>query len=510
MYHSNNTSGFRPSRVRAGPTTFIRDLPYSVLVNVAKQLDPDGTSTTWRDLALNIPISSMNPNPRFTNNDIQHFELSTQRGKSATEAVLQAWATSNVTAQDLVNVFHKMHLPKLADIVLPPEPLQRRFDPPSYRETMGLDAEPSKAPTHQSTGFQQTASHVSSTQSMGKREPIEHDSMSLRQPTENCTTDISEHLSLEELSLDKNLPSFSYSDLSELTSNFNESCKLGEGAFGSVFSGNLHLPKHKPIKSDARKIAIKRLKLDAPDLAVAVAEQFKKEIHIISELEHENILPLVGYSCDGPELCLVYDFMFNGSLSSNLQGCREGTNQLSVAQRLQIAEGSAAGIEYLHNKKLVHRDIKSSNILLDTETRPRISDFGLIRSVISAPETTSTVTKNPIGTPLYMAPEAIRGEVSTAMDVYSFGIVILELLTSRAVYDRDRSPPSLLDYVMDKCDEQQDAIMDLIDNEAGHWRYSVVMEIYELSSDCLNYRRKTRPAMSKVLTNIRTMREKMH
>ncbi|CAK8676056.1 unnamed protein product [Clavelina lepadiformis] len=567
----------RPQKTLLSNNSYIRNLPYSLVQLIAAELDPAGTATNWKDLALRIPKGPHNPEPKFTIQHIRSFEAVAQSGKSPTMAIMESWSTSNATVQNLMEILSSMGLHSLVTMIQ--ARIAQAPTPPPYDEIAGRNTGPPYPPSipgqsaqygspnqtfgqigsqtpflstygqhnpeqnrHNDFSFlspqpvsfapnspspysfnwfsnqmpQPSASAVSkdsdamshaynliSHQSVEKS-AFEKSSSSRRQPTEHDS--LASVLNTEKELATGNVTAFSYASLKLVTSNFNNSLKLGEGAFGCVFQGHLARNMQGNNSSEARKIAIKRLKLDTPEFASAITEQFKKEIHVISELKHENILPLMGYSYDGPELCLIYDYMYNGSLSSRLELCRNKKAVLKVGQRLEIARGSASGISYLHKKKLIHRDIKSSNILLDSEMKPRISDFGLIRSTDSeASNRTSTKTNNPIGTLVYMSPEAYKGVVSNAMDVYSFGVVLLELLTGMAVMDENRDPCHLTMYIEEMCDVEVETFFDTL---AGEWCHGTGQALYDLGNQCVESKRTKRPSMQKVFTELSKMCEK--
>nr|XP_053645804.1 interleukin-1 receptor-associated kinase 4-like isoform X2 [Cherax quadricarinatus] len=247
---------------------------------------------------------------------------------------------------------------------------------------------------------------------------------------------------------------FSYSLLKEITNNFSDvptdlgGCKLGEGAFGVVYLAKIFQGGHE------KKVAVKRLNSGE----IKVEGQFKTEIEVLSRCIHENLLPLEGFSCDGPDWCLVYAYMPNGSLQDRL-ACSGGSEPLDWQIRVRIGEGAARGIVHLHTyqeRPLVHRDIKSANILLDGSFTPKVGDFGLVHLGGSGTHTRTLIkTTTVFGTSAYMAPEAFRGDISVKMDTFSFGIVLLELLTGLPSYDEEREGCDLVNAVfISSCNKQ--------------------------------------------------------
>ncbi|XP_061533996.1 interleukin-1 receptor-associated kinase 4 isoform X3 [Phycodurus eques] len=291
--------------------------------------------------------------------------------------------------------------------------------------------------------------------------------------------------------------SFSYNELMEITGNFDErpmsdgGCQLGEGGFGTVFKGFL---RDKPV-------AVKKLNPIDDVFSDELQIQFNQEVQTLTVLKHENLVDMVGYSCDGQYPCLVYAFMANGSLLDRL-ACFEGSPPLSWRQRCLIAGGTARGVEYLHSNHHVHRDIKSANILLDENLVAKISDFGLTRA--SAKRTATTmITERIVGTCAYMAPEALRGEITPKSDVFSFGVVLLEILSGLSPADENREPQLLMDMRHDIDDEDEDLTLEaFVDKSMNDWDMSQVDDVYSLAGSCLHERKNRRPLITQVLSKL--------
>ncbi|KAK9071458.1 hypothetical protein SSX86_010027 [Deinandra increscens subsp. villosa] len=210
---------------------------------------------------------------------------------------------------------------------------------------------------------------------------------------------------------------YDYKNLKLATNNFSQENILGRGGFGEVF---------KAILDDKKVVAVKKLQVQHD----GATEEFEKEVKLISNIRHRNLLRLLGWSSEGSHLLLVLEYMPNGSLDRFLWGPQRGT--LNWNQRYEIIFGIARGLAHLHDEyhiKIVHRDIKSSNILLGDDFRPKIADFGLARF---QPEGQSHVSTAFAGTLGYTAPEyALHGFLSDKVDTYSFGIVVLEIICGR-------------------------------------------------------------------------------
>ncbi|GAA0139158.1 hypothetical protein LIER_00764 [Lithospermum erythrorhizon] len=211
---------------------------------------------------------------------------------------------------------------------------------------------------------------------------------------------------------------FSLKELHSATNNFNYDNKLGEGGFGSVYWGQLW---------DGSQIAVKRLKVWSNKAEM----EFAIEVEILARVRHKNLLSLRGYCAEGQERLIVYDYMPNLSLLSHLHGHHSTESLLNWERRMNIAIGSAEGTVYLHHATphIIHRDIKASNVLLDSDFQARVADFGFAKFI---PDGATHVTTRVKGTLGYLAPEyAMLGKASESCDVYSFGILLLELVSGK-------------------------------------------------------------------------------
>ncbi|KAK3020780.1 hypothetical protein RJ639_045852 [Escallonia herrerae] len=231
---------------------------------------------------------------------------------------------------------------------------------------------------------------------------------------------------------------FTYEELVEATNGFSVQNLLGEGGFGCVYKG--YLP-------DGREIAVKQLKIGGGQ----GEREFKAEVEIISRIHHRHLVSLVGYCISQNQRLLVYDYVSNNNLYFHLHG--EGRPVLDWATRVKVAAGAARGLAYLHedcHPRIIHRDIKSSNILLDNNLEARVSDFGLAKLALDA---NSHVTTRVMGTFGYMAPEyASSGKLTEKSDVFSFGVVLLELITGRKPVDASQplGDESLVEWVAER------------------------------------------------------------
>uniref|UniRef100_A0A453CQG4 Protein kinase domain-containing protein n=1 Tax=Aegilops tauschii subsp. strangulata TaxID=200361 RepID=A0A453CQG4_AEGTS len=226
-------------------------------------------------------------------------------------------------------------------------------------------------------------------------------------------------LELEELYTIVGRPNvFSYSELRSATENFDSSNLLGAGGYGSVYKGKL---------SDGRVVAVKQLSESSNQGKV----QFATEIETISRVQHRNLVKLYGCCLESKTPLLVYECLENGSLDHALFG--KGGLNLDWPRRFEICLGIARGIAYLHEEssvRIVHRDIKASNVLLDADLNPKISDFGLAKLYDDKKTHVSTKVAGTFG---YLAPEyAMRGHMTEKIDVFAFGVVALEIVAGES------------------------------------------------------------------------------
>ncbi|KAH8483148.1 hypothetical protein Peur_064459 [Populus x canadensis] len=225
--------------------------------------------------------------------------------------------------------------------------------------------------------------------------------------------------------------------LRNVTNNFSEENILGWGGFGVVYKGELH---------DGTKIAVKRM--ESGVISGKGLTEFKSEIAVLTKVRHRHLVALLGYCLDGNEKLLVYEYMPQGTLSRHIfNWAEEGLKPLEWTRRLTIALDVARGVEYLHglaHQSFIHRDLKPSNILLGDDMRAKVADFGLVRL---APEGKGSIETRIAGTFGYLAPEyAVTGRVTTKVDVFSFGVILMELITGRKALD-ERQPEESLHLV---------------------------------------------------------------
>lgn len=289
--------------------------------------------------------------------------------------------------------------------------------------------------------------------------------------------------------LDLQTGSFTLRQIKAATSNFDAANKIGEGGFGPVYKGLL---------SDGTIIAVKQLSSKSKQ----GNREFVNEIGMISALQHPNLVKLYGCCIEGNQLLLVYEYMENNSLARALFGSEENQLNLDWPTRRKICIGIARGLAYLHEEsrlKIVHRDIKATNVLLDMNLNPKISDFGLAK--LDEEENTHISTRI-AGTLGYMAPEyALRGYLTDKADVYSFGIVALEIASgkSNTNYKPKEDCIYLLDwaYVL----QEKGELLELVDPKLeSEFNKDEAMGMITVGLLCTNASPTLRPRMSAVLS----------
>ncbi|XP_065046644.1 receptor-like serine/threonine-protein kinase SD1-8 isoform X2 [Musa acuminata AAA Group] len=284
------------------------------------------------------------------------------------------------------------------------------------------------------------------------------------------------------------LPLFDLGTVADATGNFSIENKLGEGGFGPVYKGKLE---------DEQEIAVKRLS----KTSVQGIDEFMNEVLLIAKLQHRNLVRLLGCCIQGEERMLIYEYMPNGSLDSFVFDKAKGW-LLNWPTRYSIIVGIARGLLYLHQDsrlRIIHRDLKASNILLDMHMNPKISDFGMAR--IFGGDESEVNTKRVVGTYGYMSPEyAMDGIFSVKSDVFSFGVLILEIISgkkNRGIYDSSRSL-NLLGYTWSLWREGKG--LDLVDEAIGDsYPKAEVLRCMKVGLLCVQERPEDRPTMSSVL-----------
>lgn len=540
--------------------TFLRHLPYSVIKRLCVLLDTDGL---WMKLVCHIPKKLDGPlfEERYTQQQIRHFEENGRKvGGSSTGSVLNDWFTQNARVKHLIKALSDSQLYAAADYlsvdVLKGEKVPRPqsdYDnsvigatshpkPPGLKE-QNLDKscrmeksdlyqdkltpyklpdkldpslKPPKRKPHPTESVDQYQTNRTSVGDIVKVDrtillesgipspdlrsfPNFSHCFQSAQSDEHSVSPSSgpgeeEKATSEKSEISPGSQAINFNTLRHYTDNFNTKevseggNVIGCGGFGTVFLG---------VFPNGYKVAVKVLK-NADDLT---QKQFETELNSLTKFRHKNIVLLLGYSVDGPNKCLVYEYMINGSLEDRLC-CFDGTQPLFWKLRVQISKGTARGISYLNGRGVVHRDIKSANVLLDEDFTPKVGDFATVRSAPSGAGSTVAETALVIGTSAYMAPEAVRFDISAKLDSFAFGVVLLELLTGLPPNDTRREEADLWSYVQENCDDDDENIDDLLDKQAGEWDPKVAASLFTIAKKCLFDKKKTRALVADILPEL--------
>uniref|UniRef100_M8C187 non-specific serine/threonine protein kinase n=1 Tax=Aegilops tauschii TaxID=37682 RepID=M8C187_AEGTA len=294
-------------------------------------------------------------------------------------------------------------------------------------------------------------------------------------------------LELEELYTIVGRPNvFSYSELRSATENFDSSNLLGAGGYGSVYKGKL---------SDGRVVAVKQLSESSNQGKV----QFATEIETISRVQHRNLVKLYGCCLESKTPLLVYECLENGSLDHALFG--KGGLNLDWPRRFEICLGIARGIAYLHEEssvRIVHRDIKASNVLLDADLNPKISDFGLAKLYDDKKTHVSTKVAGTFG---YLAPEyAMRGHMTEKIDVFAFGVVALEIVAGESNHHTTLEEETT--YIFEKVWDlyENGNPLDFVDPKLLKFNSEEVLRVIRVALICTQGSPHRRPSMSRVVS----------
>nr|XP_051706945.1 interleukin-1 receptor-associated kinase 4 isoform X3 [Oryctolagus cuniculus] len=459
------------------PSTYVRCLNVGLIRKLSDFIDPQ---EGWKKLAAAIKKPS--GDDRYNQLHIRRFEALLQTGKSPTCELLFDWGTTNCTVGDLVDLLIQNEFFAPASLLLP-DALPKTVNTLPAKEA--ITAQQKLIPFHDK----------------GKTSVIPVQNLE-----KNCVLPDSSSPENKSLGVsDTRFHSFSFYELRSITNDFDErpiargGNKMGEGGFGVVYKGCL---RNTPV-------AVKKLAAMVDISTEELKQQFEQEIKVMAKCQHENLVQLLGFSKDGDDLCLVYVYMPNGSLLDRLL-CLDDTAPLSWHTRCNIAQGAAAGISFLHENHHIHRDIKSANILLDKAFTAKISDFGLARASEKFAQT--VMTSRIVGTTAYMAPEALRGEITPKSDIYSFGVVLLEIITGLPAVDEHREPQllvieihflfacavSVYTDIKEEIEDEEKTIEDYVDTKMSDAEPSSVESMYSVACQCLHEKKNKRPDIKKV------------
>lgn len=287
---------------------------------------------------------------------------------------------------------------------------------------------------------------------------------------------------------------FTFRELATATKNFRQECLLGEGGFGRVYKGT--------IKASGKVVAVKQL--DRHNLHDN--KEFMAEVLTLSLLHHPNLVNLIGYCADGDQRLLVFEYMPGGNLEEHILDMGPEKNPLDWFTRIKIAFGIATGLEYLHetaNPPIIYRDLKSANVLLDDDLNPKLSDFGV--TIYGQDGDKVHVSSRVMGTYGYSAPEYTRsGELTLKSDIYSYGVVLLELITGRRAIDttRPNEEQNLVSWAQPffRDPKKFPDIADPLLNR--HFPEKDLNQLVAIAAMCLQDEASARPLISDVVTTL--------
>ncbi|XVF20169.1 hypothetical protein REPUB_Repub11eG0175100 [Reevesia pubescens] len=310
----------------------------------------------------------------------------------------------------------------------------QRSEKPTNKKNTKNDSICNNNKLHDQTQSSSDALKVGTYESVKKKEVAKDDQLSLDVKNLNLNDEVSNDGNATILA-----QSITFDELAAATGNFRSDCFLGEGGFGKVYKGFL--------EKTNQVVAIKQLDRNG----CQGIREFVVEVLTLSMADHPNLVKLIGFCAEDEQRLLVYEYMPLGSLENHLHDLPPDRKALDWNTRMKIAAGAARGLEYLHDKMkppVIYRDLKCSNILLGEGYHPKLSDFGLAK--VGPVGDKTHVSTRVMGTYGYCAPDyAMTGQLTFKSDIYSFGVVLLELITGRKAIDntRDRAEQNLVAWV---------------------------------------------------------------
>lgn len=286
---------------------------------------------------------------------------------------------------------------------------------------------------------------------------------------------------------------FSLYEIEKITNKFDESRIIGEGGFGRVFLGTIE---------DGTRVAVKLLMRDDQQ----GGREFMAEVEMLGRLHHRNLVKLIGICSEENTRCLIYELVPNGSVESHLHGVDKEIAPLDWPARMKIALGAARGLAYLHedsSPRVIHRDFKSSNILLEYDFTPKVSDFGLARTALDEGE--QHISTRVMGTFGYVAPEyAMTGHLLVKSDVYSYGVVLLELLTGRKPVDLSQPPgqENLVSWARPLLTQAERIVDPTLGSSCSN---DSILKVMAIASLCVEPEVAHRPFMGEVVQALRVV-----
>ncbi|CAG4979015.1 unnamed protein product [Colias eurytheme] len=479
---------------------YIYELPFDINKELCRLLDNDDD---WKELSgVYMKYSAF---------DINEIEQTAKRqATSPTNQLFTKWGQQNHRVEELFILLYRMkHIPALRCLVPVVDSrfhkLLQKHDSRSIKDRTNLIENAYKQSTQKMDGSESSLPLPVMLIEKGAHFPTPSRIVEVHTNTDDSNTDSTKNSSTaqsgkgdvlddEFLKSVSAIPMLRYEDLREATNNWNDSNLLGRGGFGQVFKGEWKL----------LPVAVKRLR-DNDDKNKELIREM-----CLNQYRHDNILPLYGYSLGGPEACLVYQLMAGGSLEQRLR-CKSHHPPLSWGQRYRIVHGVARGLQYLHTMAgtpLIHGDIKPANILLDQCTMPKIGDFGLARKGPYGEDRTHMKVSRVHGTRPYLPDEYLRSRcLSPAVDVFSYGVVMLEVATALPAIERARNIMLLSDYMQQQAREGVDfaTLEDPILKNTPNANPRMCRDFISIGLHCTKYLRQERPTMLEVYKRLDAM-----
>ncbi|XP_018496941.1 serine/threonine-protein kinase pelle [Galendromus occidentalis] len=479
--NSRTTVSSSPGSQERTRYRYLHEVPFTVLHELAQHLNAD---RKWPLLAGYM---------KFTNTEIGNFEIASLRDGGPAQMVLRTYAQRLGTTSRIFKYLHKMQYFIGMNII------KNYVDPSlwgllegdnSSEVTSGVSERyrPSAPPgMSRATGREAEINNMNGLIQLPNSNRIRVMSMAEILPRSGSLLhDNAQRFNFLDIDLGS-IEKIPHADLAEATQGFNEQKILGRGGFGIVYRGYWKYTD----------VAIKKLKVSASRSLEHVRQVFT-ELKVLEKCRFDNILNLYGVSIDKPdEACLVYQFMPGGSLDDRL---RRKTPPLNWSQRTVVARGTARGLNFLHTlpgTPLVHGDIKPANILLDINLEPKLGDFGLTREGPANDQTHRFVSRVH-GTRCYLPEEYVKDRrLSPKVDVYSFGLVLLEMATCLKIYDERRPIKKLNEYIRSlRNDNERREHKDPYGGEGGLPTFDIFVE---LGLRCSALDKKDRPDMDEIL-----------
>ncbi|KAM2703137.1 hypothetical protein EV2_004764 [Malus domestica] len=290
---------------------------------------------------------------------------------------------------------------------------------------------------------------------------------------------------------------FTEEELEKATNNYHESRILGEGGYGIVYKGILAADNNKVV-------AIKKSKIGVP----TQKEQFVNELMVLSQINHRNVVRLLGCCLESEVPLLVYEFVTHGTLFEHIHGKKRKGSSFSLELRLKIAAETAGALAYLHSSSLmqiIHRDVKATNILLDENYTAKVSDFGASRLIPLDQAQLTTLVQGTFG---YLDPEYfLTNQLTDKSDVYSFGVVLMELLTSKVAlaFDRLEEERNLANFFV--CLMEEDRLNEILDDDIlNEGNIVTIKTVANMAKRCVRLKGEDRPTMKEVAMELEGMR----